>query len=108
MIHKTYWKKSSLLLNMLAVILISFTGCDAIADNEADTDPVENLPNKSGFPIVGTNQATFFNNSTMISRPSAGDDFYGQNAQYPGNTPQYVNNGDGTGQRAMKVPGELM
>ncbi len=28
--------------------------------------------------------------------PSSSDDFYGQNANYPGTTPKYVNNGDGT------------
>lgn len=88
------FKFSTLVLSLLTTLLIGFTGCQETP--VIYTDPVENLPNISGFPIVGTNQTTFFNNFTEMSTPSAGEDFYGQNAQYPGNIPQYVNNGDGT------------
>jgi hypothetical protein len=70
---------------------ISFSACKKTVD-----DPVDNLPDITGYPIVGTNQTTFFDNTTTISEPAPGDDFYGQNANYPGNTPQYVDNGDGT------------
>ncbi|MRT93521.1 DUF1566 domain-containing protein [Ancylomarina sp. 16SWW S1-10-2] len=66
---------------------------DSITDGETTS---ENLPNITGYPIVGTNQTTAFNNTTNISTPSDGDYFYGQNANYQGNTPQYVDNGDGT------------
>ncbi len=48
------------------------------------------------YPIVGTDQTIFYNNTSVISEPGAGEDFYGQNAHYPGNTPSYTNNGDGT------------
>lgn len=48
------------------------------------------------FPIVGTNQTSYFNNVGQIVTQSVGDDFYGQNANYPGYTPSYVDNGDGT------------
>ncbi len=92
--QKTYMKMSTLILSMLTAIMISFTGCEETPGNEID--PEENLPNITGFPVVGTNQTTFFNNSTSISTPVSGEDFYGQNANYPGNIPQYVDNGDGT------------
>ena len=48
------------------------------------------------FPIVDTDQSTFYNNSTIISTPSEGEAFYGQDAQYVGNQPSYTDNGDGT------------
>ena len=51
---------------------------------------------KGTFPIVDTDQTTFFNNSTRISAPSEGEAFYGQDAQYSGNQPSYTDNGDGT------------
>lgn len=73
---------------------------DSIAE-EMDDAAIEettedNLPDVSGYPIAGTNQSIAYNNSSEISTPNSGDDFYGQNANYPGNTPEYVDNGDGT------------
>jgi len=85
---------STLILSMLTAILITCTSCED--DLTGELDPVENLPDITGFPIVGTNQTTFFNNSSSISTPAVGEDFYGQNASYPGNVPLYVDNGDGT------------
>ena len=48
------------------------------------------------YPIVDTGQATYYSDSARISKPGTGDEFYGQDAQYAGNLPQYRNNGDGT------------
>jgi len=56
----------------------------------------ENLPDINNYPIVGTNQTTFFDNTSETIKQESGDDFYGQNANYPGNEPKYVDNGDGT------------
>ena len=56
----------------------------------------DNLPNITGYPIVGTNQTKFYDNLTEITVPPLGSAFYGQNAMYYGNVPHYVNNGDGT------------
>jgi len=81
-------------------LLITFTSCDSddndVADNDETEETSENLPDISGFPVVGTNQSKFFNNSTETTTQSFGDDFYGQNANYPGTTPSYEDNGDGT------------
>ena len=47
-------------------------------------------------PIVDTNQGTCYDTSELIDCPADGDAFYGQDAQYTGNTPSYSDNGDGT------------
>ncbi|OON99752.1 MAG: hypothetical protein ATN35_11055 [Epulopiscium sp. Nele67-Bin004] len=49
-----------------------------------------------GYPIVDTNQTLFYSNDGIISEPSIGDAFYGQDASYTINAPSYTNNGDGT------------
>lgn len=66
------------------------TGCSTTSNG------TDNLPNITNYPIVGTNQSKYYNNTTEITAPATGSAFYGQNANYPGNTPKYVNNGDGT------------
>ncbi len=81
-------------MSLLAASVIGYTACEDLPDSE--NTPTENLPAITGFPVVGTNQTTFFNNSTIISEPAPGADFYGQNAHYPGNIPCYTDNGDGT------------
>jgi len=87
-------KRNWFLVGLITFAL--FTSCEKDDDTSTKDETTENLPDITGFPIVGTNQTTAYNNSTIISTPSVNDDFYGQNANYPGNTPQYVDNGDGT------------
>lgn len=48
------------------------------------------------YIIVDTGQNKCFNNQQSISFPSPGEAFYGQDAQFKGNQPQYQDNGDGT------------
>ena len=48
------------------------------------------------YPIVDTGVHEFYNNSAIISQPSLGNAFYGQDACYMGNQPSYTNNGNGT------------
>ncbi len=50
----------------------------------------------ASYPIVDTGQGTCYNNSELIDCPAEGAAFYGQDAQYTGNTPSYTDNGDGT------------
>lgn len=54
------------------------------------------LPEVSGYPIVGTNQTICYDDRNVIASPQPGEDFYGQDAQFPGHSPEYVDNGDGT------------
>ncbi len=98
----TKFKKAVSIFSTLCLTLLVFIACsnnddDTDDTNTDDTEEVTDiLPDVSGYPIEGTNQSTAFNNSTEISNPDSGDDFYGQNANYPGNTPEYVDNEDGT------------
>lgn len=87
-------KTASVIFTLSMAMLLSFTSCEK--DDDVETDPGVDLPDISGYPIVGTNQTTFYNNTTIISEVSQGEDFYGQNANYLGNTPSYTDNGDGT------------
>jgi hypothetical protein len=60
---------------------------------------VANTVDRSGnqdFSIIETDQDNCYNNGVEISCPAPGDAFYGQDANYSGNTPSYADNGDGT------------
>ncbi|MCG8702173.1 MAG: DUF1566 domain-containing protein, partial [Bacteroidales bacterium] len=46
--------------------------------------------------IVDTNQGECFDEDSEITCPSFGQDFYGQDGNYGGNQPSYLDNGDGT------------
>jgi len=48
------------------------------------------------YNIVGTAQTNAYDNSGIIAAPAPEQAFYGQNANYPGNIPNYNDNGDGT------------
>ncbi|MFZ1730443.1 MAG: DUF1566 domain-containing protein [Bacteroidota bacterium] len=50
----------------------------------------------SSYYIVDTGQLQCYNNTGPMTAPSAGQAFYGQDAQHQGNQPQYHDNGDGT------------
>lgn len=88
-------KTWSLILSIILIVTVS-SACKKDDNNDIVDDGNTNLPDISGYPIVGTNQTTSYNNLTTITKPSTGEDFYGQNSNYPGNQPLYVDNGDGT------------
>lgn len=48
------------------------------------------------YPIVDTNQKTFFNSRTDVIEPKKEDTFYGQDAHFIKNSPSYTVNNDGT------------
>jgi len=48
------------------------------------------------YPIVDSGQSACYNATSLIDCPAAGETFYGQDAQFTGNTPSYADNGDGT------------
>lgn len=72
------------------------------------------LADDGGYPIVDTGQEAFYSTRREISEPDKYDDFYGQDANYEGNTPDYTDNGDGTitdnvtGLMWQQDPGEKM
>ena len=59
---------------------------------------IENKPDYSGFsyPVVDSSQEKCFDDAVEIACPEEGGKYYGQDAQYTGIQPSYVNNGDGT------------
>lgn len=73
-------------------LLAGVTACDEDEDTSAASESTSIL----SYPIVDTNLGLCYNNTDQIDCPEAGDDFYGQDAQYTGNTPSYTDNGDGT------------
>ncbi len=86
-------KKMSITISLIALYMITVNGCENKTDNVTGID---NLPDITGYPIVGTDQTIFFNNYAIIDAPLEGEVFYGQNAYYPGSVPRYENNNDGT------------
>jgi len=48
------------------------------------------------YPVVDTGQVFCFGAAGVIPWPEAGKPFFGQDANYEGNTPSYRDNGDGT------------
>ena len=48
------------------------------------------------YPIVGTGQSKCYDNTSEIDPPEPGQPFYGQDAQHPGLSPKYKDNGNGT------------
>ena len=48
------------------------------------------------FPVVDTGQVLSYDANSEIDTPVAGEAFYGQDANYSGNQPSYIDNGDGT------------
>ncbi|MGQ8336822.1 Lcl C-terminal domain-containing protein [Sunxiuqinia sp. A32] len=90
-----------ILMRLMALFLVTSPACSESSNLDSDEldknqQIQENLPGVDGYPIVGTNQTSFYGLDTEINMQSVGDDFYGQNANYPGNQPSYVDNGDGT------------
>ena len=50
---------------------------------------------ESGYPIVDTGQVKCYDNTSEITAPAEGANFYGQDAQVNGNQPSYTLSGDG-------------
>ena len=69
----------------------SLSSCEKTTSTQAD-----NLPDISGYPVVGTGQTKYYNNLGEIAAPAIGQPYYGQAAFHSGNVPDYTDNGDGT------------
>jgi len=63
-------------------------------EDETPNDSTIQPTNK--YAIAGTGVINSYNNSGVISLPTFGQSFYGQNTNYIGNTPSYKDNGNGT------------
>ncbi|MCU4162502.1 DUF1566 domain-containing protein [Carboxylicivirga caseinilyticus] len=101
-------------LPLISILLVvSWCSCQVQEIDTIDGD-VEIATSTYSYTIVGTGQKTFYNNYSEISEPEQGDDFYGQDACYAQNAPDYVDNQDGTitdkvtGLMWQQDPGEKM
>jgi hypothetical protein len=86
-------------LLILLILVIGVIAILIVYQSRVVTVPaVERAPATVGsYPIADTGQNTFWNsNGEEIAAPVKGDAFYGQDAQFTGNTPSYRDNGDGT------------
>ena len=87
------------LLGLLSVFLISCgsNDDDTNIDNESNEGEVIELPiPEKPYSIVDTGVTDYYSNNALISEPSTGDAFFGQDANYNGNKPSYTDNNDGT------------
>ena len=84
-------------LSLLAIFSMLSCGDDALdtTDNSEDGGS-ETEPTGLPYAIVDTGVSDFYNNDAIISAPSEGDAFYGQDATYSGNQPSYTDHGNGT------------
>ena len=96
---KTKLKLLNVFLFSALIVMASLMACsdDSTDDleeteNSGDTGTVSGLT----YPIVDTNQDFCSNNSALMDCPDEGESFFGQDAQYAGNKPNYTDNGDGT------------
>jgi len=71
---------------------ILFTLLVSLKAHAAESD----LDRSLSYSIVDTGVTTFYSNTSVISKPSQGEAFFGQDAQYQSNKPSYTANNDGT------------
>ena len=89
-----------ILITLLVIVVVSIV--DVIGLWEPDVSPTPtptstptSVP-EAAYVVVDTGQMRCYDNSKEINYPQEGDAFYGQDAQYDGAQPSYVDNGDGT------------
>ncbi|MEI6395355.1 MAG: DUF1566 domain-containing protein, partial [Verrucomicrobiota bacterium] len=56
---------------------------------------VSGTPTPGGYSIVDTGQTNCFDNINLITAPTTGQPFYGQDAQFSGTQPSYTKSSDG-------------
>ena len=79
-------------ISMLTMLLM-VAGCDEVATDSSST----NIVDISGYSVVDTGQyACYDEQDELVRCPDEGEPFDGQDAQYEGNQPSYIDNGDGT------------
>jgi len=120
-IARTCFKKRNIVMEMkirnigLVAVVTSFLLTNGILISAAiDNEPSMEALLASEYVVVDTGQNICYDNSYEITCPNEGSHFYGQDAQYYGNQPSYVDNGDGTvtdlntGLMWQQNPGEKM
>lgn len=80
----------------LISLLIMFAACKKVNEDNENPNNAELPETEYAYTIAGTNQSVFYDNDSEINKPAEGEDFYGQNAHFPGRQFNYRDNGDGT------------
>lgn len=97
-------KKKITLLLLTALGTLTFLGCGSSSSTDSstalstagDTSAITyTIPSKSTYSIVDTGQTKSYNATVEIPAPSAGQAFYGQDAQFSGVQPSYTKSSDG-------------
>lgn len=73
-------------MTLSIIMIVGVSGCGVGSASSRDY----------AYPIVDTSQGLCYNSSESMEAPAEGEAFYGQDAQYTGNVPSYIDNGDGT------------
>lgn len=85
--------KKTMKTSTLLLLLCLSTACDM--DSPAETPGTPDEPANSGYTVVDTGQVKCYSNSAETTPPSAGQAFYGQDAQTLGTQPDYSLSDDG-------------
>ncbi len=92
--------KLYILLLVIALNLFSCTKDQTSGNDDQENNTTSNdtdIELVLNYPIVDTKQSIFYGNTQeLVSTPEPGSIYYGQDAQFSGNTPSYTNNQDGT------------
>ena len=85
-------------MNWLIIGILLTTACsndnDGIEDESGTNTEIPNI--EKPYTIVDTGIKDYYSDANIISEPSVGQYFYGQDATYDGNQPSYTDNSDGT------------
>lgn len=88
-----------ILIAILALIVIFSVGCTStqITTENNDISKNNNTNTTISFTLTDSGQSSCYDNDgNVIKPPNEGDALYGQDAQYEGITPSYIDNDDGT------------
>ena len=101
--------QAGIIVGLVALILMAFSVVSCAAPAESTPEPsspsaTEEAPtptpqaSESGlaYVVVDTGQGKCYDNEVETTCPESGEPFFGQDAQYAGIQPRYVDNGDGT------------
>jgi hypothetical protein len=100
-------RRSGLALAVVVALVLAACGSSDDSSSEATTTTAGETTTtgetstsataaSSTFAVPGTAQTDCYDDSTQIDCPAAGEAFYGQNGNFPGDGPRYTDNGDGT------------
>ena len=87
---------AKMILTIAVVLMIGIVGCKKDDSDESVDSDDNGTADYLTYPIVDTYQGFCYDNETQINCPMEGEAFYGQDAQYTGNFPNYTDNDDGT------------